>query len=80
MRKLPNIHPCDILLKDFLEPLALSQNALARAITEDTALRLARFFGTSRQLWLGLQNDFDLEEAERHINYAKVHQMQELRP
>jgi len=97
MNKLPNIHPGDVLLEDFLKPLALSQNALARAIgvpprrineiclhkraiTADTALRLARFFGTSKQLWLGLQNDFDLEEAERHINYAKVHRMQELRP
>ncbi len=34
-----------------------------RAITPDTALRLARFFSTSPQFWLGLQNDYDLEEA-----------------
>ena len=32
-----------------------------RAITADTALRLARFFGTSEQFWLGLQNRYDLE-------------------
>ena len=32
-----------------------------RAITADTALRLARFFGTSEQFWLALQNRYDLE-------------------
>jgi addiction module HigA family antidote len=96
MAKLSNIHPGDVLLKDFLEPLSLSQNALAnaigvsprrineiclrkRSVTADTALRLARFFGTSKQLWLGLQNDFDLEEAEHHIDYRKVHKLEELR-
>jgi len=31
MKTLPNIHPGDVLLKEFLEPMALSQNALARA-------------------------------------------------
>lgn len=36
-----------------------------RAITPDTALRLARYFGTSERFWLGLQIDFDLEEAQR---------------
>lgn len=36
-----------------------------RSITADTALRLARFFGTSERFWLGLQMDFDLEEARR---------------
>ena len=96
MTKLYNIHPGDVLLKDFLEPLGLSQNAIAkaigvsprrineiclhkRAVTADTALRLARFFGTSKQLWLGLQNDFDLEEAEQHINYKHVHRLEDLR-
>jgi antitoxin HigA-1 len=34
-----------------------------RAITADTALRLARFFGTSPEFWLGLQMSFDLEAA-----------------
>jgi len=33
-----------------------------RRITADTALRLSRFFGNSPKFWLGLQNDFDLEE------------------
>ena len=36
-----------------------------RAVTADTALRLARFFGTSSKFWLGLQEDFDLEEELR---------------
>jgi len=35
-----------------------------RAITADTALRLARFFGTSEQFWLALQNRYDLEVAD----------------
>ncbi|MBN2149599.1 MAG: HigA family addiction module antidote protein [Anaerolineales bacterium] len=34
-----------------------------RRITADTALRLARYFGTSPQLWMGLQNDYDLDVA-----------------
>jgi addiction module HigA family antidote len=36
-----------------------------RRITADTALRLSSYFGTSPKFWLGLQNDFDIEE-ERH--------------
>jgi len=34
-----------------------------RAITADTALRLSLYFGTSPKFWLGLQDDYDLEEA-----------------
>ena len=34
-----------------------------RRITADTALRLARFFGTSPQFWMGLQGDYDLDLA-----------------
>jgi addiction module HigA family antidote len=33
-----------------------------RKITADTALRLAKYFGTSAKFWLGLQDDFDIEE------------------
>jgi len=79
-RPLPNVHPGEVLREEFLAPLGLSQNALARhlgvpprrineivleqrAISPDTALRLARYFGTSERFWLGLQADFDLEEA-----------------
>ena len=38
-----------------------------RRITADTALRLACFFQTSPQFWLGLQNDYDLEEEQIKI-------------
>ena len=84
MKTLPNIHPGDVLLKEFLEPLGISQNALARAtgvpprrineivlgkrsITADTALRLAAALGASERFWLGLQADYDLEEARRAL-------------
>lgn len=90
MKKLPNIHPGEVLLKDFLEPMGLSQNALARAInvpprrvneivlgkraiTADTALRLARAFGTSEKFWLGLQADYDLEEARTTVDVKRIH-------
>lgn len=36
-----------------------------RSVTADTALRLARYFGTTPQFWLNLQASYDLEEAER---------------
>ncbi len=35
-----------------------------RRITADTALRLAKYFGTSPKFWLGLQDDYDLEEEK----------------
>lgn len=38
-----------------------------RKITADTALRFSRFFGNSPQFWLGLQNDYDLEEENQNI-------------
>ncbi len=36
-----------------------------RRITADTALRFAKFFGTSAKFWLGLQDDYDLEEEKK---------------
>lgn len=44
-------------------------------ITADTAIRLARFFGTDAQSWLNLQNRHDLRnaEAEKHKDYEKIH-------
>ena len=36
-----------------------------RRITADTALRLSKYFGTSPKFWLGLQDDFDLEEESQ---------------
>ena len=38
-----------------------------RRITADTALRLSKFFGSSEKFWLGLQNDYDLEEERKNI-------------
>ena len=38
-----------------------------RRITADTALRLAKYFGNSAKFWLGLQNDFDIEEENIHL-------------
>ncbi len=81
---LANPHPGEILLEDFLKPMGVSQNALARAIdvpprrineivlgkraiTADTDLRLARYFGVSEGMFLGLQADFDLMERRRQI-------------
>lgn len=85
--KLPNIHPGEVLLEEFLRPLELSQNRLAReihvpprrineivlgkrSVTPDSALRLARYFGTSERFWLGLQMDYDLEEAQTSTGEA----------
>ena len=39
-----------------------------RSVTPDTALRLARYFGLSEEFWLGLQMDYDLEEARRALS------------
>jgi len=86
-KTLPNIHPGEILLEEFLKPLDLSQNELARAIgvpprrineivlgkrgvTADTAVRLARALGTSERFWLGLQADYDLEQAQANLGSA----------
>ena len=41
-----------------------------RGITADTALRLARYFGTSAEFWMGLQADYDLRLAESAANDA----------
>ena len=38
-----------------------------RAITADTALRPARYFGVSEGFWMGLQADYDLEETRRRL-------------
>ena len=82
MARLPNVHPGEVLFEDFMQPLGISQNRLARAmcvpprrineivhgqraVTADTALRLAHVLGTSPQFWLGLQADYDLEEARQ---------------
>ena len=95
--KLPNIHPGEILLEEFLKPLGISQNRLAReikvaprrvneivlgkrAITPETALRLARYFQTSERFWLGLQVDFDLEEAKHKLAAAIDREIRPMAP
>lgn len=81
---LHNPTPGEILVEEFLKPMELSQNALARAlqvpprrineivlgrraITADTDLRLARYFGVSEGFFLGLQADHDLMARRRQI-------------
>jgi len=76
VKKQAPLHPGDILLEEFIKPLNLSQNQLARelkvpprrineivlgkrGISADTALRLARRFGTTPEFWLGLQADYE---------------------
>src|ERR1035437_5237036 len=75
-------HPGEIIKEDYLVPLGMSVNRLAkglgvgaarlneivrgkRGITADTAMRLARYFGTSPEFRLSLQSLYDLRIAER---------------
>ena len=75
------IHPGEILREEYMLPLGLSANALAkelrvtparindivrgrRAVTADTVLRLARYFGTDARSWINLQSIYDLRVAE----------------
>ena len=48
-----------------------------RSITADTALRLSCYFGNSAKFWLGLQNDFDLEE-EKQAKQKELRQIKRL--
>ena len=82
MEAIENIHPGEILLEEFLNPLGISAYRLSkdteipqtrismiikgrRRITADTALRLSSYFGTTAKFWLGLQDDYDIEEANK---------------
>jgi len=77
-KKMTPVHPGEVLLEEFLEPLQITRYRLAkainvparrineiilgkRAVTADTALRLAGYFGTSERFWMNLQARFDLE-------------------
>ncbi|HCU97599.1 MAG TPA: addiction module antidote protein, HigA family [Actinobacteria bacterium] len=81
------VHPGEILLEEFLQPLAVSQYQLAkeisvparrineivhgqRRISANTALRLARFFGTSERFWINLQSRYDLEVEKDRLGDA----------
>ncbi|ACF02116.1 HigA family addiction module antitoxin [Rhodopseudomonas palustris] len=80
-KKLPPVHPGEILREEFLLPMNLSPYAVAAAcgvprtrierlarqetpVTADTALRLARYFGTTPNFWMNMQAQYDLEVAE----------------
>jgi addiction module HigA family antidote len=80
-RKLPPVHPGEVLREEFLRPMNLTPYAVASAVgvprtrierlvreqtslTADTALRLARYFGTSPAFWMGIQTQYELECAE----------------
>lgn len=95
MAKLKNIHPGEILSKEFLVPFNISAYRLAkdieipqtriseilkgnRRITADTALRLSKYFGNSAKFWLGLQDDFDIEEemSEKALAFKSIKALQ----
>ena len=80
-RRLPPVHPGEVLREEFLVPMQLTAYAVARAcgvprtrierlareetpVTADTALRLARYFGTTAEFWMGMQAQHDLERAQ----------------
>jgi len=96
MKKIPPIHPGEVLLEDFMKPLGLSSYRVAkdlgvlplrinqivagkRSITADTAMRLARYFGTSAAVWLRLQARYDLEVAEAQFAKQIKRQVKVLR-
>ena len=96
MRKHTLVHPGEILLLDFLEPMGISAYKLSkdtgvsqqqygriikgvRSISADVALRLARYFGTSAQLWMGLQSQYDLDVADDAKGKAIQKRVQPLR-
>jgi antitoxin HigA-1 len=94
-RKLPPMHPGEVLREEFLVPLEMSAGMLAKVcgiprtrierlaneetgVTADTALRLGKALGTSAQLWLNLQNAYDIRVAEKEIgkDLAKITQVE----
>jgi len=75
-----NLHPGEILREDFLKPLDMSSYHLAkrlrvpvprlqekRGITADTAVRLARFFGTSPEFWMNAQSFYEVRRAQTEL-------------
>ncbi|MEO8480424.1 MAG: HigA family addiction module antitoxin [Gemmatimonadota bacterium] len=87
MANIVPIHPGEVLMEEFLDPLAVTQHRLAvsigvpprrineivhgkRRITANTALRLARYFGTTDRFWLNLQTRYDLEIEKDHLDGA----------
>jgi len=64
------LHPMQISAYRLAKETFLPQTRISeiikgrRRITADTALRFAKYFGTSAKFWLGLQDDYDLEEEK----------------
>ena len=89
MRRLKPIHPGEILAEELKEigmsaaglarALRVPSNRISqiiagkRAISARTALRLARYFGTSPDLWMNLQKNFELDVARQQIGEAINH-------
>lgn len=69
--------PLSITIKDMAENLGVSRKTLSKiinergAITPDMALRLSRAFGTTPDLWLNLQTNYDLWQAAANTNEWK---------
>ena len=67
------LKPLDITQYRISKDIGIPQTRISqivkgqRRITADTALRLSKYFGTSAKFWLGLQDDYDLEEEKMHI-------------
>lgn len=89
-------HPGETIKEDYLVPLGMSVNRLAKAlgigaarlneivrgkrgITADTALRLARCFGTSAEFWLNLQSLYDLRIAQHEAGARIERQVKPLK-
>ena len=95
MKTLAPIHPGEILLEEFLEPMGISQYRLSkdisvpprrineivhgnRAVSANTALRLAKYFGITPRFLLNLQSRYDLEVEKDKIGSkldSEVHAM-----
>jgi antitoxin HigA-1 len=91
-KTLAPVHPGEVLLEEFLEPMGISQYRLAkdisvpprrineivhgkRSVTVDTALRLARYFGTSDRFWLNLQTAYDLDVERDKLGDRLEHEV-----
>ena len=70
------IHPGEILREEYMAPLGLSANALAIAlgIPADTAMRLARYFGTDMEMWINLQAQYEacLLKREKGQEFMRI--------
>ena len=68
------LHPLKITAYRLAKDIAIPQTRIGeiikgkRRVTADTALRLSHYFGTSAKFWLGLQDDYDLEEEQKLKN------------